>query len=138
MGWRYLLFTLGALTLFMWGLRFFVFTLLESPRYLVGLGKDEEAVEVIRKLAERNGTMTALTATHLREAQDLVTEKHSRGSDSAGSIYAVDRAEHASRQPMLSRSSVYGIGHIKALFRTRKLAWSTTLLTALWGKKNLP
>lgn len=133
MGWRYLLFTLGALTLFMWGLRFFVFTLLESPRYLIGLNKDEEAVEVIRKLAERNGTKTTLTVTHLREAQALVTEKYSREIDSAGSVYGVGQLEPANRHAILSKSSVYGVGHIKALFRTRKLAWSTTLLTALWG-----
>ncbi|KAJ8690756.1 MFS sugar transporter [Pleurotus ostreatus] len=133
MGWRYLLFTLGALTLFMWGLRFFVFTLLESPRYLIGLNKDEEAVEVIHKLAERNGTKTTLTVTHLREAQALVTEKYSRETDSAGSVYGVGQLETTNRHAILSKSSVYGVGHIKALFRTRKLAWSTTLLTALWG-----
>lgn len=137
MGWRYLLFTLGALTLFMWGLRFFVFTLLESPRYLIGLNKDEEAVEVIRKLAERNGTKTTLTVTHLREAQALVKEKYSREIDSAGSVYGVGQLEPANGHAILSKSSVYGVGHIKALFRTRKLAWSTTLLTALWGKRHV-
>ena len=34
MGWRYLLFTLGAFTLVLWALRFLLFTLEESPRYL--------------------------------------------------------------------------------------------------------
>jgi len=47
MGWRYLLFTLGGLMLLLWSLRFFVFSLLESPRFLCGIGKDAEAVDVI-------------------------------------------------------------------------------------------
>ena len=43
MGWRYLLFALGGMTLFLWAVRFFVFPLEESPRFLVGRGRDEEA-----------------------------------------------------------------------------------------------
>ncbi|KAF9492612.1 MFS general substrate transporter [Pleurotus eryngii] len=133
MGWCYLLFTLGALTLFMWGLRFFVFTLLESPRYLIGLNKDEEAVRVICKLAKRNGTKTTLTVTHLQEAQALVMEKYSCELDLAGSVYSIGQLELANRHAILSKSSVYRVGHIKALFRTQKLGWLTTLLIALRG-----
>ena len=44
MGWRYLLFALGGMTLFLWALRFFVFPLEESPRFLVGRGRDADAV----------------------------------------------------------------------------------------------
>ena len=39
----------------MWVLRFFVFHLYESPKYLMGKGKDEEAVEVVRCVAVYNG-----------------------------------------------------------------------------------
>ena len=46
MGWRYFLFTVGSLTLLMWGIRFFLFPLYESPKYLMGKGEDDEAVAV--------------------------------------------------------------------------------------------
>ncbi|KAL0952893.1 hypothetical protein HGRIS_007112 [Hohenbuehelia grisea] len=115
MGWRYLLFTLGGLTLFLWGLRFFLFTLLESPRYLVGLGKDKEAVDVIHKVAQLNGSTTSL---------DVVTLEGVAGD-------ASERRER--KRKLLSDSSAYGLDHVKALFATWKMAWSTSLLIALWG-----
>ncbi|KAF8840640.1 MFS general substrate transporter [Paxillus ammoniavirescens] len=119
MGWRYLLFALGGLTLFLWGLRFFVFTLLESPRFLSGIGKDAEAVHVIRKLAEFNGKTTTLTVEQLEAPGRLNTDWDS--SPSRG------------RRNILSKDSKFDAGHIKALFATPKMAWSTSLLIALWG-----
>jgi len=47
MGWRYLLFILGGITLLLWGLRFFIFELFESPRYLIGKGEDRELIDLI-------------------------------------------------------------------------------------------
>lgn len=116
MGWRYLLFILGGLTLFFWGLRFFVFTLLESPRFLAGIGKDAEAVEVIHQLARYNGKSATLTVEEL-EAPGWIQE----GSPSR------------TRRQILSKDSKYSADHIKALFATPKMAWSTSLLIALWG-----
>lgn len=113
MGWRYLLFTLGGITLLLWCLRFFLFTLVESPRFLVGIGKDAEAVSVIHKVAEYNSTSTGLSVEHLNEA----------AGQKPGNV----------KRPALSRTSVYGLEHVKALFRTRKMAISTTLLIVLWG-----
>ncbi|KAH7911870.1 major facilitator superfamily domain-containing protein [Hygrophoropsis aurantiaca] len=118
MGWRYLLFTLGGITLFLWAVRFFVFTLLESPRFLSGIGKDAEAVEVIRKLAEFNGTSTDLTVEEL---------------ESAGSSGSRTRSASVERRQLLSKGSKYNADHIKALFATPKMAWSTSLLITLWG-----
>ncbi|KAJ8076976.1 MFS sugar transporter [Marasmius tenuissimus] len=119
MGWRYLLFTLGALTICLWALRFFVFKLFESPRFLVGIGKDAEAVEVIKKVAEYNSTTTSLTVEQLA---------------SAGKIALNEKVDHGSkRKGLLSKTSVFGSKHIKALFRTRKLALTTSLLISMWG-----
>ncbi|KIJ64332.1 hypothetical protein HYDPIDRAFT_175668 [Hydnomerulius pinastri MD-312] len=118
MGWRYLLFTLGGLTLFLWALRFFIFTLLESPRFLSGIGKDAEAVDVIRKLAEYNGKTSTLTVEEL---------------EAPGRIYEGDSSPARDRRKILSKDSKFNAGHIKALFATPKMAWSTSLLIALWG-----
>lgn len=46
MGWRYTYYTLGAFILFLWVVRFFVFPVHESPKFLASIGRDEEAVEV--------------------------------------------------------------------------------------------
>ncbi|KAF8127689.1 MFS general substrate transporter [Boletus edulis] len=115
MGWRYLLFVLGGLTLFLWGIRFFVFNLLESPRFLSGVGSDIEAVEVIHELARYNGKTTTLT----------VEELNAPGQDSNPSP--------SGKRAILSKDSKYGMSHIKALFATPKMAWSTSLLIVLWG-----
>jgi hypothetical protein len=108
MGWRYLLFTLGGITLLMWGIRFFVFTLFESPRYLVGIGKDAQAVEIIHKIAAFNGKTSSLTLEDLEK---------------------VGMTEYQERRGMVKR----GGQNIKALFKTKKMALSTSLLISLWG-----
>jgi len=120
MGWRYLLFLLGGLTLLMWGARFFLFDLVESPRYLIGKGKDAEAVAVIHKVAAYNGTTSSLTVDQLTSVGEF-SEKVPR-----------DTSEKK-RKWSLSETSDYTLDHIKSLFRTRKIAFSTSLLISIWG-----
>jgi hypothetical protein len=114
MGWRYLIFCLGGLTLLLWALRFLLFTFHESPRFLIGLGKDAEAIAVLQKVAAYNGRTCSLTVEDLQKAaqEAVVTDDGPQ---------------------VLSKSSNYSWDHIKALFATRKLGWSTSLLIALWG-----
>lgn len=118
MGWRYLLFTLGGITLSLWAVRFFIFTLLESPRFLSGIGRDADAIEVIHKLAKFNGKTSSITIEEL-EAPDR---------EMLG-----ERSSSRERHNIFSKSSKYDAGHIKALFATPKMAWSTSLLIAIWG-----
>ncbi|PPQ84174.1 hypothetical protein CVT24_002216 [Panaeolus cyanescens] len=119
MGWRYLLFTLGGMTLFLWGIRFLVFDLLESPRYLIGRGRDNEAVAVIQRIAKYNNVeeRCALSVEDLKKVDEELREKH----------------ENVDERGVLSKTSNYRLGHIKALFKTKKLAYSTSLLIGLWG-----
>ena len=100
----------------MWSLRFFLFDLVESPRYLVGKGEDEEAVAVIHKIAAYNSTTSSLTLEHLTQM---------------GTIVDVD---DACGKGILSKTSNFTIGHIKALFATKEMAYSTSLLISIWGK----
>ncbi|KAH9476548.1 MFS sugar transporter [Psilocybe cubensis] len=121
MGWRYLLFTLGGLTLLLWAIRFFVFELAESPRYLIGKGRDAEAVMIIHKIAAYNGTTSTLTVDQLAavgggEFSDKQQETKAEG-----------------KKLSLTRTSDFTLGHIKSLFRTRKIAYSTSLLISVWG-----
>lgn len=119
MGWRYLLFTLGGITLSLWAVRFFIFTLLESPRFLSGIGRDADAIEVIHKLAEFNGKTSSLTLEELEAPDRAMPGKRSSSGE---------------RRNIISKNSKYDTGHIKALFATPKMAWSTSLLIAMWGK----
>lgn len=61
MGWRYLLYTLGAITLFIFFLRYVVFTFRETPKFLVYKGQDEKAIKTLRHMAKINGTQCHLT-----------------------------------------------------------------------------
>lgn len=122
MGWRYLLFTLGGCTLILWALRFFIFTLEESPRFLAGRGLDAEAVAVVQRLATYNGRTCSLTVEQLTKAGDVARQRYGIS----------DKSQTTPK--VFSHSSDYTIEHVKALFATRKLAWSTSLLISLWGK----
>jgi len=110
MGWRYYCFTTGGLILFLWTVRF-AMPLLESPRYLMGKGRNEQAVKVVHKLAKINGKTSSLTLEHL-----LVAERNNSSKMSV---------------PPEKRDVKYiwvAVRHFKGLFATPKIALSTTLL----------
>ena len=110
MGWRYYCFATGALSLFLWAVRF-AMPLLESPRYLMGKGQDEEAVKVVHKLAKINGKSSSLTLEQLLVVNHNNPSERSVLPDKRGLGY-IWVAFH----------------HLKGLFSTPKMALSTTLL----------
>lgn len=115
----------------LWILRFFVFTLYESPKYLMGRGRDEDAVSVIHKVAEYNGKTSSLKIEHLRAADEQF--KPEKG------IVQDDKAilDTSARAAVLRKLRGFDANHVKALFATKKLAWSTSLLITLWGKSDM-
>ena len=54
MGWRYLMFTLGAVTLFVFLARSVFFRFKESPKFLIYKGKDDKAIAVLEYIAKYN------------------------------------------------------------------------------------
>lgn len=66
MGWRYLLYTLGALSFVVFFLRFAIFTFRETPKYLLYQGQDAKAIEVMQHMAEVNKQQCRLTVEHLQ------------------------------------------------------------------------
>jgi hypothetical protein len=127
MGWRYFLFTMGGIMMVLWIIRFFVFNLYESPKYLMGRGRDEEAVRVVHKVAAYNGTTSSLTLSRLQNAGRLRSKIDNDVELDTSAIGAVRR-----------KLSQFSGNHVKSLFATRKLAWSTSLLITLWGSCFLP
>ncbi|CAA7262739.1 unnamed protein product [Cyclocybe aegerita] len=111
---------MGGLVLVLWGIRFFAFTLHESPKFLVGRGRDKEAVEVVHRVAEFNGTVSTLTVDDLR-AFDYGGEK------------AATTPARRRWKVIKEKTRMFDGTHIKPLFETPTLARSTTMLIAIWG-----
>lgn len=114
---------MGGLMMFLWGIRFFLFKLYESPKYLMGRGKDEQAVAVVHKIAAYNGKTSSLTIEDLRASGAFGGPKEALQMDTS--------AAGAFRRQVAKFDSK----HVKSLFATRKLAYSTSLLIVLWGKR---
>lgn len=87
--------------------------LLESSRFLVGKGRDEEAVRVVQELARINGKTCDLSVEQL-----LVVERDYKKS---------------SEESVLPKTKGLGdvevsFRHLKGLFATPRMALSTTLV----------
>lgn len=98
----------------------------------MGRGRDEEAVEVIHKVAEYNGKTSGLTVEHLRAVDDEL------GNGNGSNVTDVEKGrvgklDTSARAAVMRKLEKFNMDHVKALFATRKLAWSTSLLITLWG-----
>ncbi|CAG8395163.1 unnamed protein product [Penicillium salamii] len=115
MGWRYFMIAMGGLAMIMFLSRFIFFTIYESPKYLMGKGRNQEAVEVVHEIARRNGKASDLTLEDLDELD--------QGS-----------AQHLNTSNIVrQRLEKVRFDHIRALFDTPKRAWATTLIILIWA-----
>jgi hypothetical protein len=120
MGWRYFLLAMGGVAMLMFFLRFVCFTIYESPKFLMGKGKDAEAVKIVHEVARRNGKTSTLTLEDLQLCDRL------------GGPLTSEPRSHA--QAAIKRNlQKINTSHVKALFATRKLAFSTSLITLIWA-----
>jgi hypothetical protein len=118
MGWRYLLFLMGALTFIAWLVRFFLFNLQESPKYLVGQGRYAEAIDVLNAVAAYNGTTQSLQVSDLESIEENSHQLTPRKRTAAVARY-------------INPTST--ISHIRALCATRKIAVSFLMVMLIWG-----
>lgn len=116
MGWRYVWFANGALVLVFSILRITVIRLKETPKYLVGEGKDEQIVEVLQGLAKRYNRPCSLTLEKMQTCNDLA--EGGRANYNA----------RANRKNWASQVLV----HLRGLFATKKIALSTSLIWLSW------
>ncbi|KAG8780805.1 hypothetical protein FRC12_022583 [Ceratobasidium sp. 428] len=128
MGWRYYLITMGGLMIILWIIRFFIFTLYESPKYLMGRGKFQEAVDVVHAIAKYNGKTSRLTVEQL-EAAGMEPTDLQKTDDAEGGQQLDISAQAAVRRKL----EKFNGQHLKALFETRKFAMSTSIIIALWA-----
>ena len=120
MGWRYFMVAMGGVAMLMFFLRFVCFTIFESPKFLMGKGKDEEAVRVVHEVARRNGKTSTLTVEDLQLCEQL-----------AGPLSEAHQS-HAAAAIQRNLQKI-DASHVKPLFATKKLAYSTSLITVIWA-----
>lgn len=114
-GWRWFMIAMGLLAMIMFCCRFFLFTLYESPKYLMGRGKDEEAVRVVHEVARINGKTTNLTLADL----EVFNQTGQQGVDASAALKR--------------KLEKVNFTHLRALFASPKLAWSTSLIILIWA-----
>ncbi|KAH0833418.1 MFS general substrate transporter [Lanmaoa asiatica] len=112
MGWRY---TIGAITFLAFIMRYFVFDLQESPKYLVAQGRDEEAVAVLEHIARRNGRTISLKVEDFHK------------------ISEPSKVPTGWRNSLRRSFTDVSLSHVKPLFSRRRLALNTTLIILIWG-----
>ncbi|EFQ89226.1 hypothetical protein PTT_14579 [Pyrenophora teres f. teres 0-1] len=113
---------MGGVALLMFIARFLLFTIFESPKFLMGKGNDSEAVRIVHEVARRNGKTTPLTLSDLRTCNLVARPGTSHHRPTTAATAAIKR-----------NLSKFDLSHIKALFATPKLALSTTLITTIWA-----
>ncbi|CAN3375240.1 hypothetical protein DIRU0_E01904 [Diutina rugosa] len=113
-GWRYLFYTNGSIVLFLALARVTVVNLEETPKFLVANKRDEEAVEVLHKIANKYNRTCSLTVEQLEACGEIISnEDFRRSSDIKGTLRIVRK-------------------HIAHLFSNRRVARSTTTLLFSW------
>ncbi|KAF9254664.1 MFS general substrate transporter [Marasmius fiardii PR-910] len=117
-GWRY---TFGGVTAVMWILRYVVFDLQESCKYLVAKGRDEEAIKALEHIARRNGKTITLTLESLQNAT----------KDQTGQTRVVGQL--STYQVIKNTFSSFSLSHVSPLFSTRRLAINTSITILIWG-----
>ena len=75
MGWRYLVLTIGSMTLVMFFARYFVFRFYESPKFLLSKGREQDAIDVLHKIAKFNGATAPTLTVQDFQAIDRATGK---------------------------------------------------------------
>lgn len=119
-GWRYFITTIGLITFGMFLIRYAMFRVFESPKYLLSQGRQSEAVAVVHGIAYRNGKMTWLTEEILDAVADVEGTERASARVSATNII---------KQNLTS----FSFGRIRPLFQNRKLGTATLLIWFCWS-----
>lgn len=115
-GWRYIWYTAGALVFVMSIARVTIIQLKETPKFLIGEGKDQECVETLQFIATKYNRPCSLTLEKLQACGNINRVGHQ------GSV------SHSR-----SKWSFGEIGvHLKGLFATRRIGISTSLIWFSW------
>jgi TRAP-type C4-dicarboxylate transport system permease small subunit len=90
MGWRYMVIVIGSMTLFIFFARYLVFRFHESPKFLVSKGREQDAIDVLHKIAKFNGasppTLTLEDFRAIDREMGVTPTEQTGSSDAKGVI----------------------------------------------------
>ncbi|KAJ7182862.1 MFS general substrate transporter [Mycena crocata] len=129
-GWRYSYYTMGSMMLFLAVLRVFIFPMDESPKFLLSIGRDQEAVDVIHHIAKKNNKTIELTLQDLHDAAAPYL-------DPSAPVDDIPVTKFSTWQ--LIRNSFDDVSgeNIKGLFCTPRLAYSSGLIIFIYAAVGL-
>lgn len=110
MGWRYQYVLIGGLSLIAALIRIFVMRMEESPKWLVAMGRFDDAVVILKKMARVNRTSVDISPQDFQPIIVMTTAESHKASQFA---------------------------LIRRLFANRKLACSTSGILLLWMCKGI-
>ena len=123
MGWRYEVIILGCITLLVFFVRFFIFPFYESPKFLLSKGREQEAIDVLHKIAKFNkAPPPTLTVEDFAEI-DAFPPEYSSAEVSAPPVYT-----HMQMVGRALRGFIHSFKHLKGLFLNKLQAFTFVLL----------
>lgn len=136
-GWRYMIFTTGAYTLFAFFVRFFLFRIPESPKFYLSNGRDAEAIRALYTFANMCGKPLPegyLTVASLHAAANETESSNPEALIEAPSgVLSYFRAWMLDIKHNLLHSEVKSpFTQLKPLFSTLALGYTTSLTWILW------
>lgn len=127
-GWRYLMFTLGAITIFVFIARFVLFRFQESPKFLLYRGRDDKAVKVLQYIARYNKVQCHTT---LETFQSLEKDDSSNGSGVQQGKIVLGSGDQQNNLTFLQKVKLELI-RLKVLFSTPSMAWLTVCVWIIY------
>ena len=109
-GWRFVWYANGSLMLAMSVARVTIIRLHETPKFLIGQGRDAEVIEGLRQISDKYNRPMSLTVERLEACGQIGTIGGAGGKKGIAAIW----------------------WHVKGLFATRKLGLSTCLIWLSW------
>ncbi|KAJ5618763.1 hypothetical protein N7510_002747 [Penicillium lagena] len=117
MGWRYMVIVIGAMTLTLFFARYAVFRFHESPKFLVSKGREQDAIDVLHKIARFNGA----------EAPNLTVEDFQQIEIEAGVTTDNQKSKNTSAKGVVV-NTLKSLGFLRGLFRSKQQCFSFVLL----------
>lgn len=118
-------------------LRFVVFHLFESPKFLLSRGRQAEAVAVIHGLAHRNGARTWLTEDVLDAVVDHAHHDDDHGGMASGHGGGQQEfpaaAALSTKRVLQARLQAFSGARLRPLFASRRLGLATALVWFCWA-----
>lgn len=118
--------------------RAFVLPMDESPKFLISIGRDADAVDIVQRIARCNGKTSTLTVADLHDAAipyfrfdgdgDQVTTHFSTWCVLLASGKLGPRSLPVFRELVKQAFGNVDGQHVRALFSTPRLAYSTSLI----------